>query len=92
MAISPGAPQEPLPIASNEYDPENETMTRRSIEFGLEELGNEVFIAKTQGDKDGSGALEFEEFHAVAEKFPNITLNSADILEEIIFAIFGPNL
>ena len=54
MAISPGAPQEPLPVASNEYDPENERMTRRSIEFGLEELGNEVFIAKTQGDKEGS--------------------------------------
>ena len=44
----------PLPLASEEYEQSNESITRRSIEQTLQEVKSDVDLAKTQGDKDGS--------------------------------------
>ena len=52
----------PLPLASEEYEQINESITRRSIEQALQEVKSDVDLAKTQGDKDGSLAMRRFQF------------------------------
>ena len=52
----------PLPLASEEYEQINESITRRSIEQTLQEVKSDVDLAKTQGDKDGSLAMRRFQF------------------------------
>ena len=41
----------PLPVPMEEFNTQNEAITRRTIEFALDQLENDVDLAKTQGDK-----------------------------------------
>jgi len=52
----------PLPLAGEEYEQRNESITRRSIEQTLQEVKSDVDLAKTQGDKDGSLAMRRFQF------------------------------
>ncbi len=52
----------PLPTAPQEYEENNEATTRLSIEQSLQEVKNDVVLAKTQGDKDGSLAMRRFQF------------------------------
>lgn len=52
----------PLPIATLEYEQQNEAVTRLTIEQALQEIENNVTLAKTQGDKDGSLAMRRFQF------------------------------
>ena len=52
----------PLPIATLEYEQQNEAVTRLTIEQALQEIENDVTLAKTQGDKDGSLAMRRFQF------------------------------
>ena len=52
----------PLPLAALEYEQQNEAITRLTIEQALQEIGNDVTLAKTQGDKDGSLAMRRFQF------------------------------
>ena len=52
----------PLPLAEEEYDQFNEAATRMSIEQILQDVKNDVVLAKTQGDKDGSLAMRRFQF------------------------------
>ena len=52
----------PLPLASEEYEQRNESITRRSIEQTLQEVKSGVDLAKTQGDKDGTLAMRRFQF------------------------------
>jgi hypothetical protein len=52
----------PLPSSSEEYDSENEQTMRRTVEFALQNIENDVLLAKTQGDKDGSLAMRRFQF------------------------------
>ena len=52
----------PLPLASEEYEQSNESITRRSIEQTLQEVKSDVDLAKPQGDKDGSLAMRRFQF------------------------------
>ena len=52
----------PLPIATLEYEQQNEAVTRLTIEQSLQEIENDVTLAKTQGDKDGSLAMRRFQF------------------------------
>ena len=52
----------PLPSPSEEYDSENEQTMRRTVEFALQNIENDVLLAKTQADKDGSLALRRFQF------------------------------
>jgi hypothetical protein len=52
----------PLPSPSEEYDSENEQTMRRTVEFALQNIENDVLLAKTQGDKDGSLAMRRFQF------------------------------
>ena len=54
--------QEPLPIPAQEYDAENERLNRRTIELAFQVMENDVQLAKTQGDKDGSEAMRRVQF------------------------------
>ena len=54
--------QEPLPIPAQEYDVENERLNRRTIELAFQVMENDVQLAKTQGDKDGSLAMRRFQF------------------------------
>tara|TARA_R110000824_G_scaffold50815_6_gene141678 strand:+ start:5108 stop:5305 length:198 start_codon:yes stop_codon:yes gene_type:complete len=54
--------QDPLPIATEEYDADNERILRRTVEFTFQTLENDVQLAKTQGDKDGSLAMRRFQF------------------------------
>jgi hypothetical protein len=47
----------PLPYPAEVYDVENEQTTRRTIEFALQNIENDLLLAKTQADKDGSLAM-----------------------------------
>jgi hypothetical protein len=44
----------PMPLAKQEYEYENEAIFRRTLEFTFQTFENDVQLAKTQGDKDGS--------------------------------------
>jgi|TARA_R100000963_G_C4627337_1_gene93255 hypothetical protein len=52
----------PLPVATQEYEQNNEATTRLTIEQSLQEIENDVNLAKTQGDKDGSLAMRRFQF------------------------------
>jgi len=52
----------PLPSPSDEYDQENEQTMRRTVEFALQSIENDVLLAKTQADKDGSLAMRRFQF------------------------------
>jgi|TARA_R110002020_G_scaffold199877_1_gene401856 hypothetical protein len=52
----------PLPSPSEEYDSENEQTMRRTVEFALQNIENDVLLAKTQADKDGSLAMRRFQF------------------------------
>ena len=52
----------PLPVAAEEYDFRNEATTRVQIEQSLQEVKNDVVLAKTQGDKEGSLAMRRFQF------------------------------
>tara|TARA_R110000824_G_scaffold10821_1_gene47377 strand:- start:532 stop:729 length:198 start_codon:yes stop_codon:yes gene_type:complete len=52
----------PLPIATSEYEQQNEATTRLTIEKSLQEIENNVNLAKTKGDKDGSLAMRRFQF------------------------------
>ena len=54
--------QEPLPIPAQEYYAENERLNRRTIELAFQVMENDVQLAKTQGDKDGSLAMRRFQF------------------------------
>lgn len=52
----------PLPVAAQEYDAQNEATTRAQVEQSLQDIKNDVVLAKTQGDKDGSLAMRRFQF------------------------------
>lgn len=52
----------PLPIATLEYEQQNESTTRLTIEQSFQDVKNDVVLAKTQGDKDGSLAMRRFQF------------------------------
>ena len=52
----------PLPLPSEEYDSENEQTMRRTVEFALQNIENDVLVAKTQGDKPSSLAMRRFQF------------------------------
>ena len=52
----------PLPVPLAEFNTQNEAITRRTIEFALDQLENDVDLAKTQGDKPGSLAMRRFQF------------------------------
>ena len=54
--------QNPLPIPAPSYNPGEEAINRRTIEFALDRLENEVLVAKTQDDKTGSLAMRRFQF------------------------------
>ena len=54
--------QEPLPVAPDQYDALNERLNRRTIELVFQTIENDVQLAKTQGDKDGSLAMRRFQF------------------------------
>ncbi len=54
--------QNPLPVPTPEYDVNNEAITRRTIEQAMDQIENDVNLAKTQGDKSGSLAMRRFQF------------------------------
>ena len=52
----------PLPLPMEEFNTQNEAITRITIEFALDQLENDVDLAKTQGDKPGSLAMRRFQF------------------------------
>ena len=52
----------PMPLPRQEYDYENEAVFRRTLEFTFQTVENDVQLAKTQGDKDGSLAMRRIQF------------------------------
>jgi len=54
--------QNPLPVPTPEYDVNNEAITRRTIEQAMNQIENDVSLAKTQGDKSGSLAMRRFQF------------------------------
>jgi len=52
----------PLPLPGEEYDRDNEQTMRRTVEFALQNIENDVLLAKTQADKDGSLAMRRFQF------------------------------
>ena len=56
------ARRNPLPTAGLQYDPSNEAITRRTLEFALDRIETDVSLAKTQADKEGSLAVRRFQF------------------------------
>ena len=52
----------PLPVPPTEYDARAEAINRRTIELTLDQIENDVVLAKTQGDKEGSLAMRRFQF------------------------------
>ena len=52
----------PFPVPLPDYDNQNEAITRRTVEFALDQLETDVDLAKTQGDKRGSLAMRRFQF------------------------------
>ena len=52
----------PLPIPTPEYDARAEAINRRTIEIAMDRIENDVVLAKTQGDKEGSLAMRRFQF------------------------------
>jgi len=53
---------QPLPVPTQEYDQQNEALTRRNLELALQTISNDIDLAKTQGDKPGSLAMRRFQF------------------------------
>ena len=53
---------QPLPVPTQEYDQQNEALTRRNLEVALQTIANDVDLAKTQGDKPSSLAMRRFQF------------------------------
>jgi len=51
-----------MPLAKQEYEYENEAIFRQTLEFTFQTFENDVQLAKTQGDKDGSLAMRRFQF------------------------------
>jgi hypothetical protein len=51
----------PLPVPTPEYDARAEAINR-TIELTLDQIENDVVLAKTQGDKEGSLAMRRFQF------------------------------
>ena len=54
--------QNPLPVPAPEDDVSNEALPRRTLEQALDQIENDVELAKTQGDKPGSLAMRRFQF------------------------------
>ena len=52
----------PLPIPTPEYDARAEAINRRTIEIAMDQIENDVVLAKTQGDKEGALAMRRFQF------------------------------
>ena len=52
----------PMPVPQQEYNYENEAVFRRTLEFTFQTVENDLQLAKTQGDKDGSLAMRRFQF------------------------------
>ena len=52
----------PLPVPTPEYDASAEAINRRTIEIAMDQIENDVVLAKTQGDKEGSLAMRRFQF------------------------------
>ena len=52
----------PLPVPTPEYAPREEAINRRTIEIAMDQIENDVVLAKTQGDKEGSLAMRRFQF------------------------------
>ena len=52
----------PLPVPTPEYDARAEAINRRTIEIAMDQIENDVVLAKTQGDKEGSLAMRRFQF------------------------------
>jgi len=47
----------PLPIPRLDYDQQEEALTRRILELAIDQIENDIVLAKSQGDKTGSLAM-----------------------------------
>ena len=52
----------PLPIPTPEYDQQEQGLSRRTLELAMDQIENDVVLAKTQGDKEGSLAMRRFQF------------------------------
>lgn len=52
----------PLPTPGQAYEVENEQTTRRTIEFALQSIENDLLLAKTKAGKDSSLAMRRFQF------------------------------
>ena len=51
-----------LPVPAPVYDAQNEAITRRNLEFLLDQVENDLLVAKTQSDSSGSLAMRRFQF------------------------------
>jgi len=52
----------PLPIPRLDYDQQEEASTRRILELAIDQIENDIVLAKSQGDKTGSLAMRRFQF------------------------------
>ena len=52
----------PLPVPTPEYDARAEAINRKTKEIAMDQIENDVVLAKTQGDKEGSLAMRRLQF------------------------------
>jgi|TARA_R110000796_G_C14513266_1_gene430088 hypothetical protein len=52
----------PLPIPRPDYDQQEEASTRRILELAIDQIENDIVLAKSQGDKTGSLAMRRFQF------------------------------
>tara|TARA_R110002110_G_scaffold38628_2_gene125809 strand:+ start:2147 stop:2344 length:198 start_codon:yes stop_codon:yes gene_type:complete len=52
----------PLPIPRLDYDQQEEALTRRILELAMDQIENDIVLAKSQGDKTGSLAMRRFQF------------------------------
>tara|TARA_R100000544_G_C2221583_1_gene57905 strand:+ start:771 stop:968 length:198 start_codon:yes stop_codon:yes gene_type:complete len=57
-----GSKTTPLPIPKVDYDQQEEAFTRRTIELTIDQMENDIVLAKSQGDKIGSLAMRRFQF------------------------------
>jgi len=51
-----------LPVPSPVYDAQNEATTRRNLELIIDQMENDLLVAKTQSDSTGSLAMRRFQF------------------------------
>ena len=51
-----------LPVPSPVYDAQNEETTRRNLELLIDQVENDLLVAKTQSDSSGSLAMRRFQF------------------------------